>query len=54
MVNGDTSKDDTPKDGTPADGSFIEKNGYLVPNDTNIMIEKAQSSDILETRMSLL
>ena len=30
------------KDDTPKDGSIIEVDGYLVPNDTNIVIVKAK------------
>jgi hypothetical protein len=49
----DTREKGDSKDDTPKDGSIIEKNGYLVPNDTNIIIANAQESRIVETRMSI-
>jgi len=49
----DTREKGDIKDDTPKDGSIIEKYGYLVPNDTNIIIAKPQGSDKVETRMSI-
>ncbi|AUG57080.1 copper amine oxidase N-terminal domain-containing protein [Acetivibrio saccincola] len=49
----DTREKGDSKDDTPKDGSIIEKYGYLVPNDTNIIIAKPQGSDKVETRMSV-
>jgi hypothetical protein len=49
----DTREKGSTKDDTPKDGSIIEVDGYLVPNDTNIVIVKAQESKIVETRMSI-
>jgi len=49
----DTREKGDSKDDTPKDGSIIEVDGYLVPNDTNIIIAKAQESKIVETRMSI-
>ena len=37
----DTREKGDIKDDTPKDGSIIEVDGYLVPNDTNIIIAKA-------------
>jgi hypothetical protein len=47
----DTREKGDIKDDTPKDGSIIEKYGYLVPNDTNIIIVKAQESKTVETRI---
>ncbi len=49
----DTREKGDSKDDTPKDGSIIEKNGYLVPNDTNIIIAKAQESRIVDTHISI-
>ncbi|PQQ67090.1 copper amine oxidase N-terminal domain-containing protein [Acetivibrio saccincola] len=49
----DTREKGDIKDDTPKDGSIIEVDGYLVPNDTNIIIVKAQESKIVETRMAI-
>ena len=49
----DTREKGDIKDDTPKDGSIIEEDGYLVPNDTNIIIANAQESRIVETRMSI-
>ncbi|WP_157942996.1 copper amine oxidase N-terminal domain-containing protein [Acetivibrio saccincola] len=49
----DTREKGDIKDETPKDGSIIEVDGYLVPNDTNVVIAKAQSSDKVETRISI-
>ncbi len=49
----DTREKGDIKDDTPKDGSIIEEDGYLVPNDTNIIIAKPQGSDKVETRMSI-
>ena len=40
------------KDDTPTDGDFKEVNGFLVPNDTNIVVVDS-SSRIIETSMSI-
>ncbi|PQQ65623.1 copper amine oxidase N-terminal domain-containing protein [Acetivibrio saccincola] len=47
----DTREKGDIKDDTPKDGSIIEVDGYLVPNDTNIIIAKAQESKTVETRI---
>jgi hypothetical protein len=47
----DTREKGDSKDDTPKDGSIIEVDGYLVPNDTNIIIAKAQESKTVETRI---
>jgi len=49
----DTREKGDIKDDTPKDGSIIEEDGYLVPNDTNIIIAKAQESKIVETSISI-
>ena len=49
----DTREKGDIKDDTPKDGSIIEVDGYLVPNDTNIIIVKAQRSYIVETSIAI-
>jgi hypothetical protein len=49
----DTREKGDIKDDTPKDGSIIEKNGYLVPNDTNIIIAKARDSEVVETYITI-
>jgi len=49
----DTREKGSTKDDTPKDGSIIEVDGYLVPNDTNIIIAKARSSKVVETYISI-
>lgn len=41
------------KDDTPSDGSIVEVDGYLVPDDTDIIVVRAQESRIVETRLSI-
>jgi hypothetical protein len=49
----DTREKGDIKDDTPKDGSIIEEDGYLVPNDTNIIIAKARDSKVVETYISI-
>ena len=49
----DTREKGDSKDDTPKDGSIIEKNGYLVPNDTNIIIAKEHGSRVVETSIAI-
>src|SRR5690554_4529629 len=49
----DTREKGDIKDNTPKDGSIIEEDGYLVPNDTNIIIAKARDSKVVETYISI-
>ena len=49
----DTREKGSTKDDTPKDGSIIEVDGYLVPNDTNIIIVKPRGSDTIETSLSV-
>ncbi|WP_157943016.1 copper amine oxidase N-terminal domain-containing protein [Acetivibrio saccincola] len=49
----DTREKGDIKDDTPKDGSIIEEDGYLVPNDTNIIIAKARDSEVVETYITI-
>lgn len=49
----DTREKGDIKDDTPKDGSIIEKYGYLVPNDTNIIIAKEHGSRVVETSIAI-
>ncbi|AUG57071.1 copper amine oxidase N-terminal domain-containing protein [Acetivibrio saccincola] len=49
----DTREKGDSKDDTPKDGSIIEVDGYLVPNDTNIIIAKEHGSRVVETSIAI-
>ena len=49
----DTREKGDSKDDTPKDGSIIEEDGYLVPNDTNIIIAKEHGSRVVETSIAI-